>query len=95
MRCYSVLLCFHPTPHTAWHTRCNYVPPPSLRFSPHRSSTEMLQQQLIPLFELAAGYTSSAYTVPWAPHHLGTWPFASIGEGVVMTLVYVAPRQLC
>lgn len=41
---------------------------------------ELLKGLLVPVLELAAGRTSAAYTVPWAPDQLGTWPYADVGS---------------
>ncbi|KAJ4452369.1 hypothetical protein PAPYR_13527 [Paratrimastix pyriformis] len=41
---------------------------------------ELLWLQMLPVMEYALNETAPGYlyTLPWAPHHLGTWPVADI-----------------
>jgi hypothetical protein len=37
-----------------------------------------LRRLLVPILQYANNATSIAYNLPWAPHHLGTWPICDI-----------------
>ena len=51
---------------------------PASPFYLHLEGAEQLRLMLLPLLAYANNETEVSYGLPWAPHHLGTWPVCDL-----------------